>query len=136
MYRRVLKSVLLTSFAVLVALPVSAQMIRADLGPLRIRIATDAPPRARYERRTVRPYRDAVWINGYWDRQDDQWAWLSGRWERPTNRRDRWVRARYIREGNAWRYEPARWSHQQLVEGDDYREWRDRRRSDRDRDRR
>jgi WXXGXW repeat (2 copies) len=130
MYRRVLKSMILTSLVVLAAAPASPQ-IRAEIGPLRIRIATDAPPRARYERRTVRPDRDSVWINGYWDRQGDQWAWSTGRWERPHDRRDRWVRARYRREGRAWRYEPAHWSNQQLVEGDDYRQWRDSNRSER-----
>ena len=39
MYRHVLKSMVLTSFAVLVAIPASAQ-IRADVGPFHIRIAS------------------------------------------------------------------------------------------------
>ena len=133
MYRRVLKSMVLTSLAVLNAMPAFAQF-RAELGPVHIRIAPEGPPRARYERRTTRPQRNAVWIKGYWDRQDDRWFWISGRWEQPRDRRDRWVNARYRREGRAWRYEPAHWSHQQVVEGEDYRRWRDdERRSDRDR---
>ena len=104
MYKYILKSMAITGFAVLTALPAVAQ-IRADLGPVRIRIATEAPPRAKYERRTVRPDRDSVWINGYWHREA------------------RWINARYQREGNAWRYEPARWSNQQVVQGDDYQQW-------------
>jgi WXXGXW repeat (2 copies) len=131
MLRRVFKSMLLAAFAVLIAIPAAAQ-VQADLGPLHIRIATDPPPRARYEGRMVRPHRDSVWINGYWDRQQDQWGWISGRWEQPSNPRARWINARYIREGCpwyrrrgcAWRYEPAHWSNQQLVDGDDYRRWR------------
>jgi hypothetical protein len=123
---------LLSSFAVLIAIPAVAQ-VRADVGPLHIRIATDAPPRVRHERRTARPHRNAVWINGYWDRQDDRWAWVSGRWEQPSDRRARWINARYRREGSAWRYEPAHWSHQQLVEGEDYQRWRNEHRSDRGR---
>jgi hypothetical protein len=123
MHRRILKSMILTSFAVLVAIPAFSQ-VRADLGGLHIRIATDAPPRARYEVRTARPDRDSVWIGGYWDRQGDQWAWSTGRWERPENRSTRWVKPRYTREGNAWRYDPAHWSHQQLVEGEDYQRWK------------
>jgi hypothetical protein len=138
MYKRVLKSILLTAVGVLMALPAVAQM-RADVGPLHIRIARDAPPRARYESLTARPYADAVWINGSWDRQDDRWAWVSGRWERPNNRGSRWVNARYAREGCPWyrrqncsyRYEPAHWSNQQLVEGDDYQQWRTEQRSGR-----
>jgi hypothetical protein len=133
MYRCILKSMALTAFAVLCALPASAQ-VRADIGPLHIRIASDAPPRARYERRTARPDRDSVWIGGYWDRQGDQWAWSTGRWERPSDRNARWVKPRYTREGNAWRYDPAHWSHQQVVEGEDYQKWKNEHRSDRRRD--
>lgn len=132
MYRRVLKSMVLASLGVLLAIPVCAQ-VRADLGPLHIRIATDAPPRARSERTMARPSRDAVWIRGYWDRQGDRWAWVPGRWERQSDRRARWINARYTREGRAWRYEPAHWSNQHLVEGDDYRQWRNEHPSDRDR---
>lgn len=131
MHRRVLKTMLLASFAALMALPAAGQ-IRADLGSLHIRIASEAPPRARYERRTRRPSRDAVWIRGYWDRQEDQWVWSSGRWDRPSRRGVHWVRARYVRVDRHWRYEPAHWSNQQIVEGEDYRRWRSEHDSNRD----
>lgn len=137
MSKRFLSPILFTSLAILMASPALAQ-VRADLGPLHIRIATDAPPRIRVERRLPRPDRDSVWIGGYWDRQDDGWAWSSGRWERPSDRRARWIRARYSREvcswyrrGCAWRYEPGHWSNQQVLEGEDYQQWRSERRSDR-----
>jgi WXXGXW repeat (2 copies) len=123
-HRRIFKSIVLTSFGVLSVIPASAD-IRANLGSLHIRIATDAPPPVRVERRPTRPDRDSVWIKGYWDRQGDQWAWVSGRWEQPPDRHQRWVEAHYRREGEAWRYEPGHWSQQQLVEDDDYRHWRD-----------
>lgn len=131
MYTRVLKSMVLTSLAALIAIPAFAQ-VRADLGPLHIRIATDAPPRAQYERRPARPHRDAVWINGYWHRQDDRWAWISGSWDQPSDRRVRWIRPTYSREGCpwyrrsdcAWRYVPGHWSNQQVVEGEDYQRWK------------
>jgi hypothetical protein len=123
MYRRILRSIAFASLTILTAAPAFAQ-VRADVGPLHIRIATDAPPRARSERRPPRPDRDAVWLNGYWDRQGDQWVWTTGRWERPAAANVRWVRAKYVREGNAWRYEPARWSNQQVDEGEDYQRWK------------
>jgi hypothetical protein len=132
MHRRILKAMALTSFAVLVAIPASAQ-IRADVGPVHIRIATQAPPRAQYERRGPRPHRDAVWIKGYWH-WDDRWVWTPGRWEQRRDRHARWIDARYRREGSAWRYEPAHWSNQEVVEGDDYRQWRSEHRRDRDHD--
>ena len=138
MFRYILKSMVLTALAALMAIPAAAQ-IRADVGPLHIRIASDAPPRARYERRPARPHRDAVWIGGYYHRQDDSWAWTSGRWDQRPDRNARWIRARYAREGCSrssrrdcrWRYEPAHWSNQQVTEGEDYQRWREERRSNR-----
>lgn len=132
MYKRIVKSIVLGSLALLTALPALGQ-IRADLGGLHIRISNERPPRARHERRPSRTHRDAVWIGGYWDRQDERWDWVGGRWEQPTDRRHRWIRARYRQEYGSWRYEPAHWSHQRVIEGDDYRQWRDQQRSNRNR---
>lgn len=137
---RTFQPMMLASLAALIAIPASAQ-VRADLGPLHIRIAPDAPPRVRHEARTARPHRDAVWIGGSWDRQSDRWAWVAGRWEQRSDRRVRWIRAKYSREGCpwyrrggcAWRYVPGHWSNQQVVEGEDYRRWRSERGSDRGR---
>lgn len=139
MYRRIVKSVVFTAVAAFVAVPTSGDVIRQRetyedrQGSFHIRLMNEAPPQARRERRMARAHRDDVWIRGYWDVQDDQWSWVSGRWDRPRDRGVRWVNARYEREGRAWRYEPAHWSNQRLVESDDYRRWRDDRRSDRDR---
>jgi len=135
MYRRIIRTVVLSSLTALMAVPAVAQ-IRADIGPLHIRIVSEAPPRARYERRPPRPHREDVWIAGYWDRRDDQWAWLSGRWERPGARNTRWIRPQYRRDEDRWRYEPGHWSNQRLTEGDDYREWKRDRNDRRNRNRR
>lgn len=105
--------------------PATAQIrIGVDLGAVRIRIAPEAPPPPRVEVRMTRPSRSHVWINGYWDRQDDRWAWAPGRWEQPDRRGSSWVRPQYRREGEAYRYEPGHWSHQRLEEGEDYSRWR------------
>jgi hypothetical protein len=124
------------AFAMLLAAPAFSQtrvdsQARIDVGPLHIRIVDSAPPRAYRERRPRSPGPGYVWIKGYNDRQGDQWVWVHGRWERPHNR-DRWIGARYVRERNAWRYEPAHWSSQQIVEGDDYRRWKEENRTNRD----
>ena len=123
MYRHVVRSMVLVSLAALVGIPAAAQ-VRVNLGPVHIRIANEAPPRARYERRSARPDRNAVWINGYWHRDSDQWVWMSGRWDQRPEPRARWINARYRREGKAWRYEPARWSTQTIDEGPDYQQWK------------
>jgi YXWGXW repeat-containing protein len=123
MHSRFVKPLLLASIGVFLAVPASAQ-IRADVGGLHIRIANDAPPRARYERRPNRPDRQSVWIKGYWDRREDRWDWTPGRWDHPRDRNTRWVSPRYQRENRVYVYQPGHWSSDQLVEGDDYRDWR------------
>ncbi len=104
--------------------PASAQIrVGLDFGAVRIRIAPEAPPPPQVEVRMSRPSGNYVWINGYWDRQDDRWAWAPGRWEEPV-RGSSWVRPQYRHEGEAYRYEPGHWSHQRMEEGEDYSRWR------------
>lgn len=120
-----LKFALFAAISVLICPKAMAQIrIGADLGPIHIRIAPEAPPPPRPERRTQRPTRGHAWINGYWDRHDNQWAWIPGHWERPARRGSRWVRPLYRNEGGAYRYEPGHWSHQRLEEGEDYSRWK------------
>jgi hypothetical protein len=109
-------------------MPASAQIrIGVDLGAIRIRVAPDAPPPPQREIRMERPSRNHIWIAGYWDRQDDRWAWAPGRWEQPGQRGSRWVKPRYQPESGAYRYEPGHWSHQRMEEGEDYSRWRNER---------
>jgi hypothetical protein len=89
-----------------------------------IRIASTEPPRARNERPSPRPDRDAVWTGGYWHWEGSRWGWNRGRWDRPEQRSHRWVAASYAREGKVWRYEPPHWSNRQVVESDEYRRWK------------
>jgi hypothetical protein len=128
---RYLRSIVLGSLAALVAMPAFAD-VQANLGSLHIRIADNAPPPARYERRMTPPDRDSIWITGYWHRQDNRWDWIDGRWDRPVDRNVRWIKPQYTREGCpwyrqqgcGWRYAPGHWSNQQLVEGEDYQQWK------------
>jgi WXXGXW repeat (2 copies) len=126
MNNRILKVLLTSAVVVGISAPSKAQIPGPPgLPGLEIRIAQEAPPRSRHERRTVRPDRDSVWVGGYWDRQGSQWGWVPGRWDRPADRSSRWVKPRYQREGGAYRYEPGHWSNQQVVEGDEYRSWKE-----------
>ncbi|NWJ41016.1 MAG: YXWGXW repeat-containing protein [Geothrix sp.] len=141
MQKTLARLVLPAVLAVLSAAPAAAQVrIGVELPSIHIRIAPDAPPPPQVEVRMHRPSRDHRWIAGYWDRQDDRWAWAPGRWEQPSRRGSSWIAARYQREGGAYRYEPGHWSHEKMVEGDDYTRWhRDHgrgpeRHGDRDRD--
>jgi len=104
--------------------PASAQVrIGLDFGAVQVRISPDAPPRPRWEQQPHRPGPNHVWIQGYWDRRGNQWAWAPGRWEEPAQRDSYWIRPQYRNEGGAYRYEPGRWSHQRMEEGEDYNRW-------------
>jgi hypothetical protein len=122
MFKRILMSMAPVALLALTAMPAAAQPAPPRF---EIRITHSAPPRVRYERKLPRPDRQAVWVKGYWHWEGDRWDWVSGRWERPENRRHRWIGPRYRREGKVWRYEPPHWSHQRVVEGDEYRRWRE-----------
>ena len=124
MNHRLARLVMPAALAVFSCAPSFAQIrIGVDFGAVRIRIAPEAPPPPRVEYRMERPGRNHIWIAGYWDRQDDRWAWAPGRWEVPSQRGSRWIRPQYRQEAGAYRYEPGRWSHQRLEEGEDYTRW-------------
>ena len=121
MFKRVLISLAPVALLALVSAPATAQPSPS----LEIRIAHSAPPRIRFERTPPRPDRQAVWARGYWHWEGNRWDWVSGRWDRSANTRSRWIAPRYRREGRVWRYEPPHWSHDRVVEGDEYRRWRE-----------
>jgi hypothetical protein len=123
-FEKIIKAAALAALVSLSPFPAAAQP-DIVLPHLEIRVGHRAPPPLRREHRIARPGRDFVWVDGQWDWQGDNWAWVPGRWDHPTARGSRWVKARYRRENSAWRYEPGHWSDQRLVEGDDYRRWRD-----------
>ncbi len=129
MLRNICKTIAVVTFAAAVSLPAAGQIslrfgIPLPPSELEIRVGHRAPPRALSEHRSQRPGRDYLWIRGSWDYQRNDWRWVPGRWARPDQHGSRWVKARYTREGPGWRYEPAHWSHERLVEGDEYRRWR------------
>lgn len=97
--------------AVFACAPAFAQT-RTDvkIDPVGIHVAHDAPPRVRVEVRGERPSRDHQWVNGYWERQNDQWAWSAGRWEQPSERGARWIKPKYHKDHEGYHYEAGRWS--------------------------
>jgi len=124
MKKSVAGMVLPTALLMFSSAPGFAQIrLGVDLGAVSIRMASDGPPPNRVERRTARPSRNHQWIDGYWDRQEDRWAWAPGRWEEPGQSGSNWVKPQYRKEGGGTRYEPGHWSHQKMVEGEDYSRW-------------
>jgi hypothetical protein len=114
------RAMVLASLVVVVAVPALAQVSAQDL---HVRMTAEPPPAVKSEPKTARTQKDAQWLKGYWDRQEQEWAWVSGRWEQPTDRHAWWVPATYTKQGAGWRYAPAHWSNQNLIQGEDYRQW-------------
>ena len=138
MVSKILKTLGPIAVAALVSIPAAAQIPVPPLPNLEIHISHSRPPRLRHERIPPRPADGYIWVGGSWDWQGSRWAWVPGRWDRPAERDVNWVRPRYVRDSGYYRYEPGHWSNQRVVEGEDYRGWREKHHHghrDRDRDR-
>lgn len=135
MFKRLTKVLWIGLAGAALSLPAAAQIPVPPHPRLEIHIGHTRPPRLRFERRGPRPDRFSIWIRGFWDWQGDQWIWVPGHWDRPRDRHVRWIVPRYHREYGGWRYEPGHWSDERVVEGEDYRRWRDEHRHRRDGDR-
>lgn len=66
------------------------------------------PPAPQVEVRPVLPYRDAIWVEGYWNWNGGRYVWMGGRWDHPR-RGYAWVPHHYQRQGRHWRYIPGHW---------------------------
>ncbi|HEY2845736.1 MAG TPA: hypothetical protein VGJ09_18900, partial [Bryobacteraceae bacterium] len=52
--------------------------------------ASAPPPPIRVETRGASPGAGFAWVDGYWGYRQGNYAWVSGRWERPPRARARW----------------------------------------------
>lgn len=69
---------------------------------------TEAPPPAHTERRPHRPFRDAVWTNGFWTWNGRSYVWQEGSWVRPEPGR-RWSPYRWEQRRGRWFLVPGGW---------------------------
>jgi len=71
------------------------------------------PPPVQEETVVASPGPDYVWIGGYydWDVSARNYAWRSGRWERPPDRDAHWVAPRHEMRNGRHYYTRGRWSH-------------------------
>ncbi len=89
----------------MLATPVFSQ-VHIGLG---IRIG---PPPPRREVIVVRPYRDAVWIPGYyrWIPRRHHYVWIHGYWVRRPHPHAVWVPGRWERRHDEWIFFEGRWN--------------------------
>ena len=67
------------------------------------------PPEVRAEMRSAQPYDDAVWIDGYWQHQHNDWIWIGGRWERRPRPRAEWVPGHWDETHHGWKWKKGHW---------------------------
>jgi hypothetical protein len=56
-----------------------------------------------------RPSTDHIWVPGEWKRDQDEWAWESGRWMKPPHKHARWMKGHWRMETGRWRWAPSNW---------------------------
>lgn len=75
----------------------------------RVVVVPEPPPRVRVEVRTVRPSRDHIWVDGYWNWHEHSYVWIGGRWGIPPQRGRVWVAPRYERAERGGHYTSGHW---------------------------
>ena len=72
-------------------------------------VVMQAPPAAQQEVPTTRPSPSHVWVAGYWTWRNNQYQWMSGRWEMPPRSGAVWIPPRWQPEGSSWRFYEGYW---------------------------
>ena len=72
-------------------------------------LVTQAPPRVRYETRTVAPGPGYVWEAGYWRWTGASYVWVSGHWVARPRTTAVWVEGYWARRPGGWVWIPGHW---------------------------
>jgi len=89
---------------------IAAALTAASCGPGYVGIyARTAPPPIRVETYGPAPGPGYVWMNGYWSYRDNNYSWVSGRWEHPPRGQRRWEDGRWERRGDRYQWREGRW---------------------------
>ncbi len=58
---------------------------------------------------TAQPEASMVWVPGYWERDADQWNWVSGLWFAPPAEDAMWVNGHWKYESDKWHWVEGQW---------------------------
>ena len=75
-------------------------------------VVQQAPPPLIYENRPPPPPGNVVWIDGYWNWDNQRYTWQVGRYAAPPQAGVVWMAPRYEYDARGGRYTPGQWSHQ------------------------
>jgi hypothetical protein len=73
-------------------------------------VVREAPPPVRIERRPAPVSTAQIWIDGFWNWDNQHYVWVGGRYEIPPQRDVVWVAPRYDHDTQGYRFTPGRWS--------------------------
>ena len=84
-------------------------MLPGGGGLVSVMFITREPPPERVEVITVRPSEESVWIGGHWTGRGNNYAWVSGRWQRPESGKKEWENGKWEHEQRGWYYTEGHW---------------------------
>jgi hypothetical protein len=73
-------------------------------------VVSTEPPAPRHEVIGVAPSPRHVWVNGYWARTHDRWAWVPGHYELGPRVGSVWVKGHWDYTGTGWVWTPGHWA--------------------------
>jgi WXXGXW repeat (2 copies) len=83
-------------------------------------IVQQAPPPLIVEQRPNPPSGSYVWIDGYWNWDNQRYNWEKGRYVVPPQADVVWVAPRYETDAHGYRFTPGQWKKQTQTNGRGY----------------
>lgn len=99
------KSVLLV-FAMMLALLNPVENPAMARGRVVVKVAPPAPRIVAV--RPACPYKNGVWVAGYWDWRNGKHVWIDGRWTKPKHGHV-WVDGHWRNTPDGWEWIPGHW---------------------------
>lgn len=74
-------------------------------------VVKEAPPTVKVETKPASPGEGYMWIPGYWEYRNGEYAWVDGRWERPPAEEMVWVPGQWVDTGAGYVYVSGHWDY-------------------------
>jgi hypothetical protein len=71
-------------------------------------VVKEQPPAPKYAVVGL-PREGRFWLSGHWNRVNDRWIWVEGRWERPLHPSALWEPGYWAWRPHGWTWRPGRW---------------------------
>lgn len=85
-------------------------VVTTQTQPATALVVTQAPPAPQTELILAQPSSSHSWVAGYWTWRNNQYQWMSGRWEVPPFANAKWMAPRWQTESGAYRFYEGYWN--------------------------